>query len=371
MNGRVGLRIHCKHEMTIMTTKMTNTAKTIAPSLLAMLLCGVTSPTLAADFAARIASQERSAAAGLGVDTLYLLKRQAGPGAEKTVADLQARFLGRLPGVYTSDRFQREVTPERTSLVSDDGWYLNVYGDGTSVRYRNDGYLEKVASLARPVGERFSQDELEKLGRAFIAAHLDGLVKLGKNEELVPYFTQFEVTGGGAADERSSLDPEQVHASTIVFNRVINGQPVLGGGSKIAVIFANDGEPVGFDYDWASYSRTRSTQKILPLEQIRLRGNAYSAFKADDAEVRTLHFECGYVDLGARKRDPEAVVQGGCMLHASKKSVIDEKVHAEDPASGHVLDASLDFLPAGETVATDKVWALALRSATDPSKVTQ
>ncbi|MBK1718372.1 hypothetical protein [Thiocystis violacea] len=353
-----------------MTTK-TTTAKTVAPTLLAMLLFGVAPLTLAADYPERAAFGERAAAVGLGVDSLNLLKRQPGPGAEPTAAVLLERFHGRLPGVSTSDRFNREVTEKQTSLISEEGWYLNVNADGTSVRYRNYPYLEKTAHLARPVEERFQPHELESLGRDFIAKHLDGLIKLGKNEDLVPYFSEFEISGGGASADGASMDPELVQASTIVFTRVINGQPVLGGGSKIAVIFANDGEPVGFDYDWPSYVQTRSSQKILPLDQIRRRGVDYSKFNPDDAEVKERGFECGYIDLGARKRDPDAVIQAGCMRQAIQKTIVDPKTHAEDEGSGHILKSSLDFLPAGETVETDRVWELARKPVVDLTKVTR
>ncbi|NEV64948.1 hypothetical protein [Thiorhodococcus minor] len=339
-----------------MTASTQHTTKRVLSALLSALLLGAGPVALAANFPERIASEERSAKVGLGVEKLALLKRLPGPGAEKVSAELLDRLHGRLPGVFTSDRFQREVTEERTSLVSDEGWYMNVYGDGTSVRYRNYPYLEKTSDLARPLEERMSKEELEERGRAFIAEHLAGLVPLGPGEELVPYFTEVEVTGGGAAREDAPMDPELVHASTIVFARSVNGLPVVGGGSKIAVIFANDGEAVGFDYDWPSYAASRRAQKVLPVDKIRGRGNAYSPFKSEDPEVKVLHFECGYVDLGARKRDPAAVVQGGCMRHASRKSIMDHEAHAKDERSGHVVTARLDYLPAGERVEPDAVW---------------
>ncbi len=354
-----------------MTKKPTDKSMLLAPTLLAALLCGTAPLSLGADFPERIASERRSAEVGLGVDRLPLLKRRAGPGAEKTAALLMERLHGRQSSLYTSDRHKREVTKDKVSLVSDQGWYLNVYADGTSVRYRNYGYLERRGDkLARPLAERFNQQELEKMGRDFIAQNLDGLVKLRKNEDLMPYFSEFEVTGGGPARKRGKMDPEMVHASTVVFTRTINGLPVLGGGSKIAVIFANNGEPVGFDYDWPRYSQTRASQQILPVAQIRGRTAQYSGLQSDDAGVQELHFECGYVDLGARKRDPRALVQGGCMRHAAKRSVIDTKAHAANQGAGHVLVASLDFLPAGKKVERDAVWERALGAGNeDPGAI--
>jgi len=157
------------------------------------------------------------------------------------------------------------------------------------------------------------------------------------------------------------MAPEMVHASTVVFGRTVDGLPVVGPGSKVAVIFANDGQPVGFDYDWAPYAETGETQRILPVDEIRRRGAEYSPFDADDQEVQDLHFECGYVDFGARKRDPGSLLQGGCMRHGVKKWIVDPKAHAKDQGSGHTMMATLDFFPAGEKMQTDATWEQAAK----------
>ncbi|MBK1723101.1 hypothetical protein [Thiocystis violacea] len=344
-----------------MTANTLHTTKRVTPALLSLLLFGAAPLALAASFPDRIAFAERSATIGLGIDSLALLQRLPGQGAEKTASLLLDRLRGRSPGVFTSERFQREVNAERTSFVSDEGWYLNVYADGTSARYRNYGYLEKMAPLDRPVEERIPAEELEKLGRAFIADYLGDQIRLGRGEELVPYFTEVEVTGGAGAYDGAPMDPELVHSSTVVFTRSINGQPVLGGGSKVAVIFANDGEAVGFDYDWPSYGVSKRVQRILPLDQIRQRGNDYASFKSDDPDVQVRHFECGYVDLGARKRDPAALVQGGCLQQAARKTIVDPALNAKDDKSGYLLSANIDYLPAGEEVQPDAMWEQSLR----------
>jgi hypothetical protein len=326
-----------------------------------VLLCSASALTLSADFSERIASEQRSAEEGLGRDSLRLLKREAGPGAEKMVAVLLERFRGLPGGVQTSDRFKREVTEKHTSLVSDDGWFLQVDGDGTRVRYRNYGDPALADKQGLPLEERFSQKELESMGRDFVAGYLQDLVRLGRNETLMPYFTEFEITGGGPADKSEWMLPERVQTSTVVFSRTLDGLPVVGPGSKIAVIFANDGEPVGFDYDWASYRETGEVQAVLPVDEIRRRGAKFSPFETGDRDVQELHFDCGYVDFGARKRDPEALVQGGCMRHVVKKWIVDEKEHARDPRSGHALEASLDFFPAGDEMWPDATWMQAMR----------
>ncbi len=336
--------------------------KTVAP-LLAAVGCSLISGTLlAADYPERIASEERSRRVGVGLTELPLLSRAQGPGAEMVAQELVKRFHSLPSAVHTSDRYRKEVTPKQVAFISDEGWNLEVYGDGTSVRYRNYRYLdESDAKLARPVGQRFSQEELEKMGLRFIAEHLDGLVAVGDDEALMPFFSEFEVTGGGSTKPGARMEKELVHASTVVFTRTVNGLPIIGGGSKIAVIFANDGQPVGFDVDWPSYQKTGQTQKLVPVDEISKRGQKYSALQVGDPDVKELHFDCGYVDFGARKRDAKAPVQAGCLRQAERRSVIDSVVHARDKNSGHIVSASLDYLPAGENVQPDAVWERALK----------
>ncbi|CAI8782378.1 conserved protein of unknown function [Methylocaldum szegediense] len=336
--------------------------KTIAPVIAAMGISLISGASYAADYPERIASEERSRRVGVGLDEVPLLSRAQGPGAEKVASQLLSRFHS-LPGaVHTSDRYQKEVTKNQIALVSDEGWHLQVFADGSSVRYRNYRYLNEAgAKLARPVAERFSQEELEKLGRNFIEENLRDWVTLGDGEQLVPFFSEFEVTGGGSTKAGARMDPEMVHASTVVFTRTVGELPVVGGGSKIAVIFANDGQPVGFDFDWPRYEKTGRSQKVLSLNEIKKRGEAYSPFKVDDAAVKDLHFDCGYVDFGARKRDFNAPVQAGCLRQAAKKSIIDREAYAKDKNSGHVISASLDYFPAGATVEPDAVWESALK----------
>ncbi|GGO83327.1 hypothetical protein GCM10011348_26830 [Marinobacterium nitratireducens] len=348
-----------------MSRQTTTHTKRFVRSLLSALLCSASTLALSADFAERVASEQRSAEAGLGRDGLHLLSRKAGPGAEKMAAVLLERLRALPGGVHTSDRFKREVTDKHTSLVSDDGWVLQVYGDGTRVRYRNYGDQESADKQGLPLDERFSQKELEAMGRDFVAGYLQDLVSIGPNEALIPFFTEFEITGGGPADKSERMLPERVQSSTVVFSRTVDGLPVVGPGSKVAVTFANDGDPIGFDYDWAPYAETGEVQRILPLGEIRRRGARFSPFEAGERGVHELHFECGYVDFGARKRDPAALIQGGCMRHAVKKWIVDTKEHARDARSGHALKATLDFFPAGEKMRPDATWMQAMRP--DPS----
>ena len=346
-----------------MKTNISRYGKIGSAVLFAIISHAATNLATAADFDARIASEKRSASVGLGRDSVDLLQRVDGPGANAVAANLLSRFnvdtVSKASAVYTNGLFKKTVTANQTTFVGDEGWSLQVYGDGSSVRYRNFRYLDDHKSMQVPVHKRPTNQKLEKLGRAFIEDKLGDLVSLGPDEELVPYFTQYEITGGGSTKKGAAMVPEMVHASTVVFTRSIDGLPVVGGGSKVAVIFANDGQAIGFDYDWPSYKKQGNRQRVLELARIKSRDRAFSKHLFGDQDVKELHFDCGYVDFGARKRDRNAPVQAGCMRQSVKKQVVDTAMHDRDQNSGFVMAASLDYIPAGENMKADAFWAKA------------
>lgn len=379
-----------------MKTTSFHHSKLSAAILSAVLASSLAGIAQAADFSARIESEIRSASVGIGRDSVELLRRVQGPGAEAIAAIALQRFKVdtlrneihehamqqvaeqlkgsaaalqqagiQLPAIYTSENFEKMVRDNEVAYIGEEGWDLQVFGDGTSVRYRNYAHLDGIRDQVRTVEQRFSKEELEKMGREFIEKQLAGAINLGPGEALVPYFTQFEITGGGSIDQDAPMQAEIVHTSTMVFTRSIDGLPVIGGGSKVAVIFANDGQAIGFDFDWPQYQASQELQRVLSLSQVKERGLEYAKHAFDDPQVQELHFDCGYVDFGARKRDQDAPVQSGCMRQTLKRQIVDAAAHEQDENSGHIVTASLDFIPAGETVQDDAVWARAKVEAAD------
>jgi hypothetical protein len=147
-----------------------------------------------------------------------------------------------------------------------------------------------------------------------------------------------------------------VVGSIVVYSRTINGVPVIGHGSKVAIQFTADGIPWAFSYDWPSYSASGATQAVLPLATIRQRQAKLvhgPKVAASQAEQR---FECGYFDAGVRRRDPTAVVQGGCQSETIFAQVGDRTRNAADPANGLFRSAQMVVTPAGATMEADKSW---------------
>ncbi|HVK54834.1 MAG TPA: hypothetical protein VM532_07365 [Burkholderiales bacterium] len=349
-------------------TTFSNVQKGLSAALFTAIgLSIISSPSVAADFPQRLAIAERSLKSGVGLSEVPLLRRDPGPGMGVMTEQLVANFGQSGDPITTRGALKTERTETKTSVFGE-GWSLQVYADGTRVRYRNYEYLDGANNKPVPLASRMSQEQLEKYGREFIANKLGRYVVLGKNEALVPYFTEFQVGGGGSTLPDAKPVAEEVIANTVIFARSVNGVPILGPGSKIAVIFANDGQPTGFDMDWATYQPTGKTQKVSALTEVQSRARKLFPFDLSASDVKTTRFECGYFDIGARKRDVNAPIQTACLVHANKRQIVDKVAFAADPNSGHTVAAYMGPIPAGATVERDMSWpqALTLLGITPP-----
>lgn len=341
-----------------MTTRM----RQGAAAALAALTLG-TAAAHAADFPQRTELLQRSASAGLGREQVTLLERRPGPGAATRLDELAARFSQSPHAVNTRGGVERLVKP-RSAALRGEGWLLQVYADGSRVRYRNYAALDaKGQGLARPLAERLTPNALETLGRRFIATQLADLVTLGPGEELVPLFTEHEISTLEGVGPNAGQREEHVAGSTVVFGRSVDGVAVVGPGSKVAVVFANDGEALGFDVDWPLYTKTARTQRVLSLPQIRTRARALTGVDLTAPGISLKRTECGYFDAGAGRRDTAALVQAGCGLHYTRRTIVNAEVNRNDPASGHTLAAIAEEIPAGELVEPDANWPQAVRLA--------
>ena len=170
----------------------------VAGSLLALsLVLGVSAQSIAADFAQRIESANRSSKVGLGRSEVTLLERVQGPGLDKTARSLLDSFEASNEIVTTRGRTSIQVSHDHISYIAEEGWFLEVFSDGSKARYRNYQYLADNPLLALPVDKRLGNKELEQLGREFISTQLGEFVRLGAGEEFVPPFTEFEISGVG------------------------------------------------------------------------------------------------------------------------------------------------------------------------------
>jgi hypothetical protein len=223
---------------------------------------------------------------------------------------------------------------------------LKVSADGTKFRLRGNIDDRREIERARNAG-KIEKDELEKLGRRFIDNALREFVRPGSEESIVFLGSKY------LRDEAISVDGKQhkdeVVANIAIFGREVRGVPVIGNGSKIAVWFANDRQPVGLDVDWPVYRVTQTRQRVLPRERLFERARATAVAPGNSDRAAVSRFECGYVDLGATKRG--AGIQSGCAIHYSGR-------HDDG-----TLWARVEYVPAGEQVFADPKWPLARMAA--------
>lgn len=307
---------------------------------------------IAADYPHRAIFNAHSRASGVGRGSLPLLQRQVGAGAATVSSELLGRFGSDLDGISTTGRYTTRQDAVGLQFRGDDGWTLRVGSDGTSGEYTNWPY--RNAHLRElPVEQRPSLPNLETWGRAFIEKNLAGIAKLDSNEELVASHAMFE--NQTVAQEGVGQTKTSVVGAFIVFSRVISGTPVIGDGSKISIHFTVDGLPWGFSFDWPSYAVTTTTQRQLSLADIRTR-QALLMPQMTAATREEDRFECGYFDVGARHRDPTALIQGGCFSQNIYTSVGEPGLNARNSENGLIHSGRLVVIPTGDTPSPDGKW---------------
>ncbi len=285
----------------------------------------------------RLKAGREAAASALGERTFQLHQRQLGVGRDARVAQLLDRFRG-APGAVRTDDYDEVLTDDTHVMVTAEGWVLDVRGEGDWVRYWNLSYAEGPENTPVSVEQRPTLVALDAIARPFIATALVGIVELGGQEQLEPWYSSHlistvETIGG----EREQL----VYASKIVYTRTIDGVPVLGPGSKVVVHVAADGTPTGFDVDWSRFVGLSDQQSATPLVAIRDRATVLAAARGDSGPVVEDRFECGYYDTGARQANRAAPLQIACLSTYRSAST----------GRGFV-----DAIPAATTVRSDALW---------------
>lgn len=221
------------------------------------------------------------------------------------------------------------------SRVSGASFHLDVIGDGSVAEYSNDAARASAHGQA-PTTTTMSQATLEAAGRAFIANNLSAVMVLGPGEALVPdsVVTRTEV----GHSPNGPAETPRVTGSRILFTRTINGVPVVGNGSKLAITFLNDGTVESFRYDWPTYTAAGSMTTSASAGALLVRVQQVLAARTGGAmtvqplsvpadltqpvpivlDPNTIleRLECGYFDAGLGNRSVDAPIQSGCQYHA-------------------------------------------------------
>jgi len=299
---------------------------------------------------------------GIPAGSVPLLDVGQGPGRttimERLLASLGQLDLGVDPKAV---RFQEEN--EKRLAVYGDGWKLKVYGDGSRATFRHYGYLDKIEpEMAEYVP--LEPERLVELGRRFVAQILAPYIPVDQGEELIPFGVQYQVNAQQTQDAKG--EPEQATvAAAVIFSRKVDGVDVLGKGSKVAVLYANNGTPFGFDFDWPTLLPFGADQKVAPVDELRQRAASLARLSENAVDVQLERFECGYYDAGQSKRSSGVPMQPACFHFYSAKS----KAEAEDGASGLLTVAYVDPVPAGTEIIPDENWDTALELLYGPDAV--
>ncbi len=302
---------------------------------------------------------KNSRANGLGRAKLPLLERQPGRGAKVVGAELLARYRDSRAGITTAGAYTSDANGKRVRYTGADGWYLQVYGDGSAVRYRNYPYLDSASNFPLPRTERLPDNRLEALARSFIANDLARYVQLSRSDGLEAFSVVLEIDGFQQNIPGAPVR-EEVRASTVNFVRTVDGVPVVGRGSKVSVIFANNGMPVGFDLDWPTYAATGETQSVVGPSAVNQRALKILPVNPFAARSTIRRYECGYYDDGARRRDAKAPVQAACFIQYVATTVGDAARNKVDPNDGLFKAGYADAIPAGLVVMADQGWPQAM-----------
>jgi len=308
------------------------------------------------DYPQRIAARVQSLTHGMQKPSVPLLNREKGDSiAAKGV--LLASLCGKTCQTNT------RTLPNGTSRVTTPSWVIDIRGDGTLVEATVPGAMERAHLTGVAQSSRMTQGALESSGRAFIASNLGSLIVLAPHEQLVPVTAAYRVEGGQDA-MTGAMAPESVVANRVQFGRVIDGTPVVGGGSTVTITFDNDGSIESFRYDWPSYSSTQDSRLSLGPGDILNRvqsviglrigssgagllptPSAYPVNLTATAQLRAL--ECGYFDPGLANRDPSAPVQAGCVYHVVEGAAV---------TSVGTTGAYSGAIPAATQIEADSSW---------------
>jgi hypothetical protein len=307
--------------------------KSMQRSLLASALCifaAISAVSAAADdFPQTTTNARLSVTRGFIQSSLPVLDH----AGTRDVAQVSTALLAKMCPGHCLGKSSRG--PRDSLRVSGNHWLLKVEADGTSAECQDFTVEKNAHSSAKPVSEKMSASELEQKGRAFINSNLISVIGLGPGEELVPVRTAYLIEGG--QDMVTSKITRSVAANRIVFGRIVNGVPVVGGGSMVVVTFTGDGALESFRYDWPKYQAGKE-QAVVAAAEILQRvqkvvsarrgvagptsaatvpsdeGDAYPVVLTPNASLDAL--ECGYYDPGVAARHAGTPVQPGCLYHA-------------------------------------------------------
>lgn len=313
--------------------------------LTALLLCTSAHLAHAKDAPYRVKVSERTGTGEFFDKSFPVAHKSTAPGRQVVLDKLLAGFTGGVGKVFTGNVDGRKDSVDAT-VASGKGWFLEVNQSGEVFRYRNTDELNKLG-VGVPLAKRMSDADAIDRATQFVRGPLGDTVVLGAGETLNPWYVSSKIVVSGLASEVGVEPDKRVSAVKVVFTRAIDGVPVLGNGSKVTVFMTHDGNPVGFEVNWARLQRGTGEQRSIGRTGAHERVSRveHSNTAAREAATST-YLECGLYDSGIGEAGTR--LQPAC-LHSYSLAL---------PATGLVSKMSrIDAVPIGTVVQREKSWA--------------
>ena len=225
---------------------------------LILTLCAMSSDPHSEEFPQATAIAEKSLREGFTVQAVPKLMRGAILNAS-AASDLLLQKL--CPNCSRPKPVETGISLQ----MSGDRWGLEITGGGTTGQFQDYSVAERERSLAIPEDKKPSNDNLEKYGQGVIKS-VGTLIALGPKEEIFPLYSSYRIEGG--QDVKSSEITRSVIASRIAFGKSIRGVPIVGGGSRVILTFANDNTLASFWYDWPQYKAESTLVRVVDTQEI-------------------------------------------------------------------------------------------------------
>ena len=262
-------------------------------------------------------------------DSIPVLTRQAHGSPESQLGLLRETVLTGRSGASSPTKLDDRLR------MAGPSWRMDVFGDGSAGEFLDIAVSGRAHESGVSSTRSMSATALESAGRAFVERNLSRVIILQAGERLVLSETSRRTEGGVAPG--GGRPYSAVVANRVIFSREINGVPVTGAGSKVAVTILNDGSVESFRYDWPKYVATTRFLRMAPPTEVVRRIQRVSGIRTRrelkrpvqvppsvqtvterirlGGGVQLRDLKCGYYDPGFLNRDPAAPVQAGCYYH--------------------------------------------------------
>lgn len=183
-----------------------------------------------------------------------------------------------------------EVLERIKASTGASGWTSNISRTSASGELWRDG-----TGLGPRIWDEQRRPKVQDLEQSAYRLAMDVLAPvlvLGAGEELIPWMVVHEIH---ALESRSGEKRSGLSSSTIKFARLLDGVPVLGGDSYVALTFAVDGSLIRIAYAWPRLERVDAVATVGQEVLLTRAGFLHRTRAGRGARASV---DCGYYPAG-------------------------------------------------------------------------